>query len=264
LCDWLLSFSIESDSEPYRAFGSRKISMRKSRKNNKLPLDFRLPDGTTVRSSVEARIAATPLLDGPDGVTRRGLLARDAGLRFYDEYCDAHGVTQFDSTVMRCALCRPVTLGELTRTEARKAGEKTYLDVCPEHGETAHGVQYGKCLTCFNTAGARRSVRELIEEPRARARRDGLPSFLDECREHGRTAHSVSHGKCLSCFTTAGVARGGRPGRSLTGGARAVARRDGEKTYRDVCPEHGETDHSVAHGKCLMCFTTAGVRRAGA
>lgn len=45
--------------------------------------------------------------------------------------------------------------------------------------------------------------------------------------------------------------------------ARAAARRRGDKHYLSRCDHHGaNTSHSVAHGKCLLCFTSMGLVRA--
>lgn len=90
-----------------------------------------------------------------------------------------------------------------------------------------------------------------------------MPRFLAECPTHGETEHDVPRGKCLTCFTTLGAPRlSASKGRPVTASPRAAARRAGETRYAAPCPTHGETAHSVAHGKCLSCFTVAGVRRA--
>lgn len=238
--------------------------MKKFSRNSGLSLDYVLPDGGTVRASAEARIAATPFLDGGNGVTRRGLIAQSVGLRQYEEYCDTHGVTLFDVATMRCALCLPLRDARLSRAEARKAGLTSFASTCPTHGETAHSVAHGKCLSCFTTAGAARvTLRPAPNNPRSQARRAGAARYMSECPTHGKTVHSVAHGKCLACFTSQGVPRAqGAQGRPLTDGVRASARRAGLRTYSGVCHTHGETAHSISHGKCLACFTVAGVRRA--
>lgn len=43
--------------------------------------------------------------------------------------------------------------------------------------------------------------------------------------------------------------------------AQAIARHTGQAIYTWTCETHGQTDHSVKHGNCLMCFTKDGYRR---
>lgn len=134
----------------------------------------------------------------------------------------------------------------------------TYEDLCATHGVTQHltqpGYEFAECAQC---------VAEKPDLTRAEARRVGHVSFPAICATHGRAPHSVAHGKCLTRYTSAGVERQAVTGRPPSEGPRAAARRLGESTYKGTCAEHGETDHSVTHGKCLTCFNTAGIRRPG-
>lgn len=74
------------------------------------------------------------------------------------------------------------------------------------------------------------------------------------CEIHGYTKHAWDMGCCLKCYTRRGLARAKSP--------RAAARADGQTEFNATCETHGEnTPHSVAHGKCLRCFTMAGAKR---
>lgn len=134
----------------------------------------------------------------------------------------------------------------------------SYEDLCVTHGLTQHltqpGREFAACVQC---------VAEKPDITRAEARAVGYATFPSVCEQHGSTAHSVAHGKCLKCYTSAGIERVGAVGRPAADGARATARRAGDATYLDACTEHGPTDHAVTHGKCLTCFNTAGIRRPG-
>lgn len=138
---------------------------------------------------------------------------------------------------------------------ARKFKLETYRQFCDVHGVSDFDTKSGACRVCA-TSNPHRS--------RADARRLGFRTYLATCAEHGETDHDVPRGRCLKCFTTAGAPRtavGSALGRPVTNGARAVARREGEKTYLATCQAHGAAAHSVTHGKCLSCFNTAGLRR---
>lgn len=43
--------------------------------------------------------------------------------------------------------------------------------------------------------------------------------------------------------------------------ARALARFERQAIYAWTCEVHGPADHSVKHGKCLLCFNRDGYRR---
>jgi hypothetical protein len=158
---------------------------------------------------------------------------------------------------------RPVEEGN-ERATARRQGQKTYLDYCGVHIVTAFSVAHGKCLTCYNSAGRPRlswdTAKPLQDTPRAAARRARSKVYVGTCETHGEAAFSVSRGQCLTCFTMTGERRT-RP--IDTANARATARREGRREYLDICDRHGRHVHSVAHGKCLTCFTTSGVARVG-
>jgi hypothetical protein len=82
------------------------------------------------------------------------------------------------------------------------------MDVCPTHGRVPHDTIRGKCLTCFTTLGTpRKRPPSPPDNARAQARREGAASYFDTCEAHGVVAHSVTHGKCLTCFTSAGSPR---------------------------------------------------------
>lgn len=138
---------------------------------------------------------------------------------------------------------------------------------CDVHGETDFVAGLGACLACrgwrLRSPGEEirppRKKRAKVDRARALARRDGKWTYPAECAEHGRTDFHVSTGKCLRCFTSIGVDRRKPAGTGL----RAEARREGRKTFMAVCERgHGETEHSVAHGRCLSCFTANGAWRA--
>jgi hypothetical protein len=191
-------------------------------------------------------------------------LARKAGHSGYTGTCPTHGTTAHSVAHGKCLTCFTMSgaarlgTGERAtpRSEARKAGQAHYLATCPTHGITAHSVPNGKCLTCFTTAGTVRLGSGQRATPRSEARSAGLLHYLATCPTHGDTLHSVGHGKCLECFTTAGLERRGENKR-----ARADARRAGDTSYDATCATHGPTPHSVAHGKCLRCFTATGAVR---
>lgn len=236
----------------------------KAPKHSTLPLNSVSPNGLTVRANLEARIDALPFFDP----TRR-VLAATYGLTHYVDYCDTHGAAPHGSATGRCVRCPTPETVLRDRKTARREGLRRYLDVCPIHGETDHSTTYGKCLTCFTSAGLLRAADPSrrgplpSDSPRAVARRAGEASFLDECPHHGRVAHAVRNGVCLTCRTVDGHARLTSRGRPLTEGARAAARRAGQTTYVGKCETHGETAHSVLRGKCLTCFNALGLRRPG-
>jgi len=74
-----------------------------------------------------------------------------------------------------------------------------------------HGIYSGKCLSCYTSSGRARRAwgpgRPATDNPRAVARRAGDPTYTDQCEVHGPAAHSVTHGKCLTCYTTLGHPR---------------------------------------------------------
>lgn len=134
-------------------------------------------------------------------------IARVAGERGYLEWCVVHGAKLHSTHTGRCHACAEL---EHPRARARMKGAKTYLFDCVRHGETAFSVRVGSCLTCCTHAGVPRVVGQRIAEPstdRAKARYAGRSTYQAGCPFHGTTAFSVTHGKCLTCFTTGGVVR---------------------------------------------------------
>lgn len=115
-----------------------------------------------------------------------------------------------------------------------------YDNDCPHHGVTDHCA--GKCVICY---------------PRDAARHRLNATFVGNCATCGPGYHSLSHGRCLTCYTKAGVRRVGRS-------PRAVARASGSTSYLDTCVKHGQTAHGVQSGKCLTCFNSMGLRRPAA
>jgi hypothetical protein len=212
-------------------------------------------------------------------------MSRHGKLRQFIFECPEHGVTRFRTKTGKCLKCDPVVPGRppnsLNRQRARLGNLPTYDDYCAIHIWTAHSVAHGKCLTCFTTSGAvRKSAKPGPPvdntNPRAVARRAGLPSYAGVCDTHGSTAFGVQSGKCLTCCNSLGFWRSVPPAsvvldsprdQSRTVKAdnpRAAARRAGVPFFAEECATHGLAAHSVAHGKCLTCFTSAGrVRDAG-
>lgn len=109
---------------------------------------------------------------------------------------------EFSTVSANCLTC-----SEKPRIAARLLNKRSYPDKCTIHGETEHSVLRGICLTCFNTNGDPRVDPDSRATPRRISRRYGLHTYLDECHKHGQTEFSTLHGKCLQCFTTAGVHR---------------------------------------------------------
>ncbi len=199
---------------------------------------------------------------------RRAIAANNA-MKRYADLCAQHGVTDHFTSSARCAQC--VALDpDITRAEARKVGRSTYAAECPTHGRTDHSVAHGRCLTCFNTAGARRVAESTTgSTPRAAARRSGQPTFVETCLTHGSTEHSVAHGKCLSCFTTAGVRRVGptapretyrspsyRP--ELVTGVYVRRQREGLYVVNEAATGTGRWANMAGHGGTLRTYETNG------
>lgn len=127
-------------------------------------------------------------------------------------------------------------------TAARIYKLSTYWETCGAHGVTLWETRRGRCLAC--NPPVRGGARAL-------ARAAGARVYEAECLTHGRTAHAVAHGGCLTCRTTTGAER-------VRGGARALARAAGATSYAGTCPKHGDTACSVRHGRCLTCYSEAG------
>ncbi len=186
----------------------------------------------------------------------------------YQAFCDTHGTTEFSVRHGQCLECY-TSLGKLrasynmeTRATARNNGQKTYKAHCNIHGTTEFSVRIGKCLTCFTEMGIARSSAVESMSPRSVARRNDWRTYEDTCSTHGSVKFSVRTGKCLTCFTGSGWRRSN--GTSLNPRAnptRVLARHLGMSSFLHVCATHGQVEHSVAHGKCLKCFTAAGYLR---
>ena len=140
------------------------------------------------------------------------------------------------------------------------AGGDRYMDICPSCGVVgAHYVRNLRCVECFLPSGIRRKAPHIYTE-RERARMAALREFDAVCRHHGVVPHDTRTNKCLTCYDRAGRVRG--PGkRAVSNTPRSAARRAGEKTYPDFCHKHGDTAHSVKHGRCLECFNMMGYAR---
>lgn len=137
----------------------------------------------------------------------------------------------------------------MKRIGARLSKQKTFQAVClPCDSVQTFNTGNGNCLNC-------------TEQPRIAARLLKKKSYFFYCpvKEHGQTEHSVLHGKCLKCYSSNGQQRLRSPTKGMSG--RAISRRLGLSTYLAVCEKHGQTEHSVLHGKCLTCFTTLGAIR---
>lgn len=138
------------------------------------------------------------------------------------------------------------------RGHAREMLLEQFVDCCPTHGIVRFWTKTGNCVDCTKSDRG-------PDSDRAAARREGKPHFYAVCEEHGNAKFSVLHGKCLMCFTTAGLSR---EGLRVISAARAAARRQGAATYLATCEVHGQdTAHHTQIGKCAKCYTTAGVAR---
>lgn len=141
-----------------------------------------------------------------NGHVARSMIAKKAGWKIYPEICHLHGLCDHDVKTRRCIACDPEHHPN-ARSAARAVGAKDYLSRCETHGLTPHGVNTGRCLTCFTLSGAKR-VGPPELGARAVARRAGLKTYVSPCEACGVDRdHSVSLGRCLTCFTTGGVTR---------------------------------------------------------
>lgn len=192
-------------------------------------------------------------------------VSRQQGLAQYQDVCEVHGPSSFAVNTGKCLACFTATGGTRAsenvnfRATARRDGHTQYQDVCEVHGPTPFSVNTGRCLTCYTATGSNRTNRAAA--PRAVARRAGETAYLDVCEVHGPTPFSVQSGRCLTCYTTGGIARSNEPGWSGASSRRAEARRKGETQFLGTCGAHGETPFSVSTGRCLTCYTAAGVPR---
>lgn len=141
----------------------------------------------------------------------RARVARKARRQYFPFPCPTHGPdARHSAKTATCCECAPEERaypGQSLRAQARARGAKMYTARCITHGPGPHYVSHGKCACCYTAAGAPRVRERVSAAPRAEARRAGSPVYLGECETHGETAHSVAHGKCLSCFNTQGLRR---------------------------------------------------------
>lgn len=84
--------------------------------------------------------------------------------------------------------------------------------------------------------------------------KEGIPQLCPHAPHIWKKA--VGSRRCLTCDPPSS------PGRPRAGNPRAVARNAGQKEYTTHCGACGlNTPHSVAHGKCLTCYSTIGQPR---
>lgn len=176
--------------------------------------------------------------------------SRNSGQLTFSHVCPKHGQTIFCSLTGVCLTC----YGEMKlhkvaeRVIIRTLGGDRFMADCVEHGESPHRLKGESCVRCGGSSS-----------PRALAVRAGNPVYVETCAKCGPADHSVRTGKCLICFTSAGLVRRLKPTNP-----RAVARKKGLKTYPDTCHIHGPSERYVSHGGCVKCFTSAGAKRSNA
>jgi len=149
----------------------------------------------------------------------------------------------------------------LARAISRHHKLLQFVAHCAEHWTyTLHNTKTGLCVECHPETPTGRPVEE--GNDRAAARRQGLKTYVDYCPIHVTVPFSVAHGRCLTCFNTSGAPRKSWDcTKPLSESPRAEARRAGASSYGGECPKHGPTPFSVAHGRCLTCFTAGGTPR---
>lgn len=188
-------------------------------------------------------------------------MAKGYRLRYFEDYCDAHGVTEFSVKTAGCAICTGAPLPG--RAAARRQGKASYMADCPEHNFVLHSTQTGKCLTCYTTAGTTRlRPYPTLHPERVDARAEGKRLFAGKCARCGPSDHWVSSGWCAECWTSGGRFRvkprvSAQPARS----PRQTARLAGRTRYPAICPTHGETSYWVSCGRCATCCTASGSPR---
>lgn len=186
------------------------------------------------------------------------LIAQVEGEALFDHICAVHGPSIFYSEDGRCVSCATEDASDRARRSALANSKPVFIGFCPHHGETAFYTRPNICALCGTWRGGER-IQKPANPARAAARREGLNRYLDVCAGHGETPHHVGNGKCATCFASNGFRRTRNAG--PVGNARAEARRAGRSEFLAECPTHGDAPHSVAHGRCLRCYTTAGVVR---
>lgn len=193
-------------------------------------------------------------------------LAREAAIRSsaaeFVAPCAHHGDTSlFDTATGACLLCLVDNAGLPPAARYKASLGVAYVLECPVHGESVHRFGSAGCSECRDARG--RPLRD--RTARVSARRNGEGLYLDDCSVHGETQFHVVSGKCADCFTTSGRKRRapmyvkGRP--FDEGNPRAEARRAGLRSYAAQCDVHGRAEFSVAHGKCLHCYSASGAVR---
>lgn len=227
--------------------------------NEPLPQDIpreNLADGYILKPAIAPVILARYCT--PDDVERKRIereRARDARRSEFIAKCARHGgASLFDTSTGACLSCLADHADLPVQVMYRAAGGTSYVDHCEVHGAAVARFGESGCALC---------VRPEIA-PRIMAQRAGAVRYDDTCETCGPALFSVRSGRCLTCNTREGVPRDrtGKVGRPReAGNVRAEARRAGEKQYLANCEQHGQTPHSVAHGKCLTCFNAMGQRR---
>lgn len=152
--------------------------------------------------------------------------------------------------------------------------ERTHFEhFCAVHGHALFLTETAECFSCLSdqlanlssadfTARKARRKNKPDNPVRTAARLAGERTYPDNCPVHGETHFHVGTGRCFTCYTAGGQVRRGNRDAARSDGARAVARRRGERVFAASCPVHGpKTAHSVAHGKCLKCFNVVGAKR---
>lgn len=205
--------------------------------------------------------------DPPNPAPRTRLVRVRAMLAAQNRYesafisdCERHGAAICDTPTGACLLCLHTHANLPEALAVKLAGGIYFFKDCVDcGGPRKHHVESHRCASCFDSSGRDRRQAPLSDRAEARAaRRRFYGEQCSTCAE--ATDHWVTTGKCARCFTAAGK---GRVQGSRSLGARAVARAAGKASYRSVCGVHGEADHGVRYGKCLVCFTADGHPRRG-
>lgn len=110
-------------------------------------------------------------------------------------------------------------------------------------------IATGRCVECEAAT---------YSGPRAAARRAGLRAYYDHCpRCRAETEHSVTHGKCLDCYTTAGIERQRTEGAAARKASRSAALAAGQSTFEAWCHCCGSSQLFGVHSRaCTSCNMT--------
>lgn len=207
----------------------------------------------TLLGKYRGNIAAKPFC-----CPTRLAMAKSYRLKYYEDYCDAHGVTDFSVKTAGCAICTGAPLPG--RSAARRQGKASFMAECPDHDFVPHSTQTGKCLTCYTTAGTTRlRPYPTLHPERFEARMAGARLFAGKCAKCGPSDHWVSSGLCATCWTANRRFRVTPPRTARP--PRQAARLEGKAFYQADCPTHGTTPHWVSCGRCATCCTASGSPR---